>query len=859
MNITKRKRTNKKFNNKRGISLVVAIALSIVLCMTTAAFISIALLNQNDTGSELNTRQAYISSKGAIDMAQDMIKNGEIPVPASGEVFYVFYYDGAGNLLYKSFSTAELAAKWIKDNKDTYDIVGNCYVVVTNDGSGNCRVTAYGSEDKYTGSKKENRQRDLSKSFTVKDEYLKNTTNVPGLSYSVTPPGNAIGGAKGTDFLAVGAQTNYSLLYSYFSYYHAGSENAGASDSKYSTAGQYSNDNKSVFMIPNKEAKGNESGGITLNSQMPLVYNYCLKNTTNGFRSVYTAYDTGVYLLGDHTSPDSDYNGELKNAAYYTENQVWGVDFRCKYIVINNNIYTKQSQDSGGRISVSYSGAGSKSSVCLYAPKAITFYRYNADTKTKESSYTLPAGIYKISSGTDIAMLKTKPTTMTADDALKNYGMDKSYVDNTVLKLNAHAGYESQYDYSTNSSGIKPVSILNNDSSFQKNSDVYGTVQRTSFYNGWANYDVYCAPNFMPGMKSGESGYTGYYDMYAGDSTGGSFNYMWYNVRPMEVKDNVKMAIHSKSIVLTIGPDLQEIAGKKTVGSNTFPHVQNDGNATGLSNTKQSNRYVNGKKNSEFYLKPYWNEEGFTVNVKCDFVVNWDSNNDGTFDVSYEVKAGEYVFDSSSLTSAYKKNGINLFSTDAKNFFKNASGKSIDTKDSDIGWVDSTGKISNSVSASKLDQSSKAVDFKATSGELQGGATYKAKAIYADFSQDPLKTNGASFNASYVEISTDTLEGTSFTINTSSGNGTVFEVKRSTTKLNGTLVRFTKTTTLKNTSKGTSFEIEPGYYFFENKNDVDVLSPTVWGSGAYKLVTTGDSILVTFTPVQKVDFVGGYY
>ena len=76
----------RKINSKKGFSMVLAIALVAVLFLTTTSFLSIAMLQQKETGTSMNSRQAYVSSKSALDIAEDFLSDGKLILPSeSGE------------------------------------------------------------------------------------------------------------------------------------------------------------------------------------------------------------------------------------------------------------------------------------------------------------------------------------------------------------------------------------------------------------------------------------------------------------------------------------------------------------------------------------------------------------------------------------------------------------------------------------------------------------------------------------------------------------------------------------------------------------------------------------------------------
>ncbi len=865
MNITRIKNNLKNINSKKGISLVLAIALCIVLCLTTATFISIALLQQNDTGSELNTRQAYISTKGSIETAEDLLEENIIKAPASaGKVHYVMYYDLTGDMKVKQFASVDDAKHWIESNKDVYEIIGNTYVTVSNDGSGNCRITAAGSESKYAGTNGESRERKLSKSFKSVEEAKIEETAGSSLKFTVNPPKDAVPPSKGTNFLAVGMQTNYSLLYSY--------KNNQAS--VWSLGGQYNlnNDgNSSVpIMILNKQADENytDNGNVLINSQMPIVFNYCVKNDTDQNRSNFTAFDTGIYFLGMMSEKNSDYANQLQWASFYTNNNAYAAQFNCSYMVINHDMYCrKPTQSKPYGLKMSYAGTKNKGYACLYITNTygVAFKTYDENCHCI-NGFRLNPGMYLIPNGKNIFEYSSsyQPTKVSNEDATAaEYNMNKNEVQE-VLKLNAHAGYENQTDKTRVISGIAPVCFLKADGKCESTSNkVFGNVTASTAYQGWKDYDIYCAPNWMPEVA-------GQYHWYCGSksaSTGG-LNFLWYSVKDMPINNDIKLNMHSSNIVLSIGPSTEERVGKRNRagGSGTMMTSINKNDSTSLSDVHTSSNVVKGYKNAEWWLKPYWGESGFTINVKNKFIVWYDSNNDGTPDKHYEVQNGEYTIDGSGDTAAYVTNGINLLSAEGEKFFKEAGGQAEEQSTASDGWVDSSYKIKTGKPA---DKSSKVVKFTAKSGSLASGYTYKAKSILADFSaMSVLETNNATFQANYIEINANRLQGNNFNIDTHSGQGSgqTYDLIGTSGQIKGNLVYFAKDTELKITGVEDVITIKKGYYLFAcDSGSTNILSKSLWTSTStniYRFDGTGDSVVpqkVVLKIEQKTQFSGGYY
>lgn len=80
----------RRINSKKGISMVLAMALVAVLFLSTTTFLSIAMLQQKETGTTMNSRQAYVSAKSALDIAKELLNDGKLSLPDSGSLYYVF-------------------------------------------------------------------------------------------------------------------------------------------------------------------------------------------------------------------------------------------------------------------------------------------------------------------------------------------------------------------------------------------------------------------------------------------------------------------------------------------------------------------------------------------------------------------------------------------------------------------------------------------------------------------------------------------------------------------------------------------------------------------------------------------------
>lgn len=856
----------RRINSKKGISMVLAIALAAVLFLSTTTFLSIAMLQQKETGTTMNSRQAYVSAKSALDMAEELLNDGKLQLPDSGSLYYVFYYvEGDPKVHVEKFNSSELALEWINNPAHaSYTIIGNAYIKITKNTDGSYTMTAVGKENKYDYSGDGNTG-DLSTKFDVKYNLVEKeeTANLTMKQKTITSP-------TGNKFLMLGDQTSFSLLRSVRKTLNEG-------DTTFRTLQSYDTDNdkKSIIYIPK-----NEAGNTPLTTCFPLVFDKTVKSTSNGdSRLKFTAYDNGIYFLGNYTGPKitSDYNSEAVDVSFYTNSDAYGTALECKYLVIGGNMVCRPATGESG-ITLKYSGSSynTDKGVVIYFTKDCKLMTYNNSNQiTKTVEYK--KGYYYINLGdnntaVDLFSESTKASAKEITTNSEEYkrvnsiDMYSSMVDTKGKLKDIHSAYEGEYE-----KGKERVDILNESGTFTAvpNSNSYSNTVRTTFTKGWQDYYIYCAPSEMPTAS-------GYYDMYSGKE----FNYLWYNINPMEFNGNVDMSIHSSNITLSIGPDENETVYynnqiKNSNGNPYFPYSFNqtilptDKFATDSNTTKftaeGSNKITQKNSSASFSVKPYWNEKSFTLKVVNDFIVEMS---DGT---TYTIKADDYT--------DIPETGLNLFTDEAKKYFESHSTSRVDSNSSSIEWVKNN-TINTSVDSSNLDQSSSVINFKATNGGTLKGDTYKGKAIYCDFGngssgENAIVTygNNATLKADVVSIGADLLEikdGKGLKINTySAHNESTCVVDGN--PIDGSMLQITRKTTLKfNDDNANSITLSPGYYFFPGiTGDFDILSKAFWenwssskpyykaeklndGTEAYKKVT------VT-TKIDPVDFEGKYF
>ena len=830
-----KKFTTKKrmINSKKGFSMVLAIALVAVLFLTTTSFLSIAMLQQKETGTSMNSRQAYVSSKSALDIAEDFLNDGKLNLPTNidDSKYYVFYYDASGNVQVKDFSNASDAQNFI-DNTD-FTVIGNAYVKITKTSDTEYTITAVGSESKYNNTNGGNTG-DISAKFEVTQHWEKKEVST-SLRMSEkkfsTPPA-----ASSTGFLTLGDQTAFSLLKSQIK----------------STL----NEERDFRTIQGMEDKGglayilrNEAEKTPISSFFPLVFDKALKITSSsGSRCRAIAYNNGIYLLGNYSGTDvkSSTGVDLQDICYYPNSDAsYGCTLECKFLVIGGNMACKTSAGQKGA-AVKYAGSdfATDKGVVIYFTKDNIICKnpnYKEAAVYNKGYYFLPieteainqTGIDLFDPDTPNKLTKIKDENLSTDSHYKNLnGIDKysSLLDSNGNLKNMHSAYEEKTD-----SGKKTVCFLEKNGTFKtdNNTLVCTNIPKSNYYTGWEDYYTYCAPSAMP-TASNKS----YIDLYAGTE----FNYLWYNVNQMDLNSNVNINIRSRSVVLSIGPEQGEELYYNR--NKMYPYNFNQTNlptsdfATDSGTKKTTitssgaNKIKQNDATASFNVMPYWGESSFTLTVINDFTVETAN---GT---TYTVKAGKYT--------DIPKEGLNLFDDNAKDYFDSHSTEQEDSDSSGIDWVQS-GTINTSVADSKLNQSSSVIKFEASNGGTLKNGAYTAKAIYCDFG-NTVKGNNATLKGDAISIGANKLDGSGANnglfINTYGGysdsicelitkttitktDGTT-EIQTNKAPVDGSLLHITRDTELV-LDDGLTYSLNEGYYYFpEEKSDFNILSSAFW-------------------------------
>lgn len=867
--------TNKrKINSKKGFSMVLAIALVAVLFLTTTSFLSIAMLQQKETGTSMNSRQAYVSSKSALDIAEDFLNDGKLNLPTNidDSKYYVFYYDASGNVQVKDFSNASDAQNFI-DSTD-FTVIGNAYVKITKTSDTEYTITAVGSESKYNNTNGGNTG-DISAKFEVTQHWEKKevgtSLRMSEKKFS-TPPA-----ASSTGFLTLGDQTAFSLLKSQIK----------------STL----NEERDFRTIQGMEDKGglvyilrNEAEKTPISSFFPLVFDKALKITSSsGSRCRAIAYNNGIYLLGNYSGTDvkSSTGVDLQDICYYPNSDAsYGCTLECKFLVIGGNMACKTSAGQKGA-AVKYAGSdfATDKGVVIYFTKDNIICKnpnYKEAAVYNKGYYFLPidnetinqTGIDLFDPDTPNKLTEIKDENLSTDSHYKNLnGIDKysSLLDSNGNLKNMHSAYEEKTD-----SGKKTVCFLEKNGTFKTKDNplVCTNIPKSSYYTGWEDYYTYCAPSAMP-TASNKS----YIDLYAGTE----FNYLWYNVNQMDLNSNVNINIRSRSVVLSIGPEQGEELYYNR--NKMYPYNFNQTNlptsdfATDSGTKKTTitssgaNKIKQNDATASFNVMPYWGESSFTLTVINDFTVETAN---GT---TYTVKAGKYT--------DIPQEGLNLFDDNAKDYFDSHSTEQEDSDSSGIDWVQS-GTINTSVAGSKLNQSSSVIKFEASNGGTLKNGAYTAKAIYCDFG-NTVKGNNATLKGDAISIGANKLDGSGANnglfINTYGGysdsicelitkttitktDGTT-EIQTNKTPKDGSLLHITRDTELV-LDDGLTYSLNEGYYYFpEEKSDFNILSSAFWqkwtATNPYyyaKEINKDDTISYSIhndLKTDKVSFEGKYF
>mgnify|MGYP004516731219 FL=1 len=636
-----------KFNNKKGFSLALALVISLFLLMVTGGITTVAILQNNETGSDMNTRQAYISAKSGLDSMQDMIKLGtvtqaDLPTIAGKESFIVALQLDDDSIVRKSFSNEQDAQKFVKLVKqklenptanvgDSYiDSMGNkikaivggegTYFRIKNLGNGKYSVTAENITGKYNNNVTQNKG-ELSFDAVITTKYV-----FEGEAASENPSSPT--GVSNGKFLMVGQQSAL----------NENSFGQGADNSQSILLQRYQVwDTNAVtgdkfYYAPSVEAGAD---GANIRTYFPVVYDRAIKVESNDQRAGMYAYNQGIYLYGgiaESVAPNATnhVNETLKNeygwyyddgtnigsyglVSYMTQNTEYHPGFRCAFLVIKNNCITTKNSPR-----VQYFGSDSKGYVYIHLINNVTFFTSNGDGriyKDANKTFTKTAGYYKIKSGEELFNAGNWETVTESDYKVETKDADLSadlerYYENggTIHSGCKETGVESA------------IEITDDKGRFLTNGDNYSNSKDYFTYkNDREKVNLFVSPNFSPTT-------TGYYRMYAGRS----MNFQWFREADFNVKNQVHIELSAPTVVLTIGPS-----------------VSYEGTSIPAS------KVISKEGNGSFELYGDRGSGSCKLVVMCDFTVKYNGK---------EYTAHEGVY--STIPE-----GLDLFSDEARDYF----------------------------------------------------------------------------------------------------------------------------------------------------------------------------------------------
>ncbi len=648
------------------MSLAVSLVICLFLILVTGGITTVAMIQQSETGSNMNSRQAYITAKSGLDTIQDALREHkltgyQLPLVDGDKKYYVFYYDGAGNLQYEikpSEGEARDYAKYITEHVPGWTLVGGegTYFKMENDG-GKIKVTALNVTGKYNNNVSLNRG-DLSFDAIIMDKYLvklKSTPTTPTTPPTPTTPTTPSGttpttteptqpevdiSGLGGRFIMVGQQTALNDV-----------PNDGNGSTLSKTLNSYSKDNNQIFYIPYNE-NGNSPNAY---SYFPIVYDRMVKWTAENDRAALAAYNEGIYFLGDGSGYKNvdefyargDWAGEptFNTVSSITQNDAFNPSLKCKFLCIENN-FVSIAPSVGHTPKICYEGPDSCNYVVAYIANDITIFVVDRN-KNLLDDFEVKKGYYKITSGSAIGIEATWSNQLevgSAEEAtwkaFNLYDTIISYYNNSG-EIHSACNETELHGQNVNNSGRVQITDNNGKINTYGGTETgYSSSQDEGSY-GYStirdNQNIFLSPNFP--VTAG-----GYYHWYSGRS----FNFQWFRTNDFTVVNDAHIVMSSSNIVLTIGPTVKTNTGTVTV-SNVVAQDPNQANGTATWKL-----YGDKGKNAPQKL-----------NVMCGFVVKYggtyrDTAGNIQYKKSYAVQQGSYV---------NVPAGLNLFSDEGMKYF----------------------------------------------------------------------------------------------------------------------------------------------------------------------------------------------
>lgn len=633
------------FRSKKGMSLAVSLVICLFLILVTGGVTTVAMLQQNETGSNMNTRQAYISAKSGLDTIKDALAEKmsvEFPAVDDESRYYVFFYNEAGVLCSErcdSEDAAKQKAMEYADNDDKTLVGGKgTYFKIQKNEDGKYKVTALNVTGKYNANVSLNRG-DLSfdvKMVTTYKIKLNNTTEPTEATTeketettTTTPPPPD---SDTSPFIMVGQQSCLNAADNFIA-------PGGASESAFKTLNQYTHQNGQVFYIGYNL---DNRDGIPLDqrkyaySYFPIVYDKMVHWTSETERASLTAYNEGIYYLGEGSGKGLGWLVDgYTGLSSITQNTSFNPEIRCKFLCIEND-FLSVAKDVNGSPKIYYAGPAVEDTatkkpvdyVVAYLANSVDFYVIDSDGK-QLTSFSKGPGYFKIASGSDICKQDTWKTPITDPAEVEKWNQFNLY--ETIVRLEKDGEIHSGCNETVTPSGNDyRVQITGNGGKINSSSCIetgYASGD-TYIYNSIRdNFHIFLSPN----LEITESGS---YNWYAGKS----FNFQWFRQFPLSVVENAHVKMSAASIVLTIGPEIIGQDGKLVSVSKEV--IAKGSSAAG--NLATWKFYGKGETQAPASIK-----------VFSQFVVKYDGK-------EYTVAPGVYKD---------VPVGLNLFSDEGKKFF----------------------------------------------------------------------------------------------------------------------------------------------------------------------------------------------
>lgn len=541
--------------SKKGISLVVVVVMCFFLVMSTTALTSMAIYQQRETGSEMNTRQAYVSAKSALSYMQELVEKKQLSVPAvmtEPAKYYILSYSGdldRGTLNINTIDNAIDIMKQIKDKiKNLKEIEGqtvigeDTYFKLTQDENHIYTMSAFSEVGKYTPDHED--QGDSSFRFKVKShvkyEEVPEPTAAPTPGPTEGPTEETTGEtptapepdsvSNSTQFLMVGQQRVFYLR-----------PNDNLDQDK--LLHQYSNDD-GISYIPWLEGES-----TPVKSNFPVVFDRVAKMNSDQARCLYQAPDSSIYFLGKYDGHSITGKARMKNAGavcLFNENDAFSGQIECDLLVLSNNVALRCQGQGNTGITLKYSGTQQgRNGVILYMPNRISVLRYDYNSEYPSATIKYEPGYYYMPNGGNLMYQKATPL---LEPSLLEHAENINLYDTITNMLDDGEIHSAQEG---DSSIFGKVNMLSDDGKFTKDVNYFSQGSAPFAYpQDTGNYHIYAAPTLAPTDM-------GYYYLYAGKT----MNFMWYRQRDMKIKNGVHLTLSGPDIVLTIGADTNDPNG----------------------------------------------------------------------------------------------------------------------------------------------------------------------------------------------------------------------------------------------------------------------------------------------------------